>query len=53
MVSGGRSAGDGELLMSQLIEATGDPFTPLGGLGVLLARFFGPVMALGTGLPGA
>ncbi len=52
MVSGGRSAGDGELLMSQLIEATGDPFTPLGGLGVLLARFFGPVMALGTGLPG-
>lgn len=52
LVSGGNSAGDGELLMSRLIETAGDPFAPLGGLGVLLARLVGPLLALGAGIPG-
>ncbi|WP_254938291.1 chloride channel protein [Cyanobium sp. Morenito 9A2] len=52
LLSGGSSGGDGETLMSQLIEAAGEPFTPLGWMGLLLARLVGPVLALGGGIPG-
>lgn len=51
LVSGGASGGDGEALMSHLIEGSS-----LGGAGAdlltLVVRVLGPVLALGSGIPG-
>jgi H+/Cl- antiporter ClcA len=56
LLSGGQSAGDGERLMSQWIQAGavgGRPVpAPLAELGILLLRLLGPVLALGVGIPG-
>jgi H+/Cl- antiporter ClcA len=56
LLSGGHSAGDGERLMSQWIQAGaagGRPVqAPLAELGALLLRLLGPVLALGVGIPG-
>lgn len=65
LVSGGRSGGDGEALLTQLIQAAdGSHAAELGeGLGsgisqalnwllVLVSRLVGPALALGAGIPG-
>lgn len=51
LASGGASGGDGEALMSHLIagNALGGP---AGDLLTLAVRLFGPVLALGAGIPG-
>jgi len=56
LLSGGASGGDGEALMGQMIEG-GRPTTLLGSglfgdLLTLMLRLLGPVLALGTGIPG-
>ena len=58
LLSGGRSGGDGEALMSQLLglraelPIPGSPFSWLGWLGLIVTRLLGPVLALATGIPG-
>jgi H+/Cl- antiporter ClcA len=56
LVSGGASGGDGEALMGQMIEG-GRPHGLFGSglfadLLTLVVRVLGPVLALGTGIPG-
>jgi H+/Cl- antiporter ClcA len=56
LVSGGASGGDGEALMGQMIEG-GRPSGLFGSglfgdLLTLVVRVLGPVLALGTGIPG-
>ncbi|MBM5800061.1 MAG: chloride channel protein [Cyanobacteria bacterium K_DeepCast_35m_m2_023] len=48
-LSGGGSGGDGEALMGWLIQDSPDHQA---SLPLLLARLFGPVLALGAGIPG-
>ena len=57
LLSGGGSGGDGEVLMSQLIHGGASESAvvwtqPLDTLLTLLVRVIGPVLALGTGIPG-
>ena len=56
LVSGGGAGGDGEALMGLMISG-GSPAGPLGDglfgdLIILVVRVLGPVLALGTGIPG-
>jgi H+/Cl- antiporter ClcA len=56
LLSGGGSGGDGEKLMSRLIQG-GAPASwvgvgPRDGLAALGMRLLGPVLALGVGIPG-
>ena len=56
LLSGGASGGDGEALMGQMIEG-GRPISVFGSglftdLLTLVVRVLGPVLALGTGIPG-
>jgi H+/Cl- antiporter ClcA len=56
LVSGGAAGGDGELLMSHMIEG-GSPTNTLlpgvlGSLFTLVLRVVGPILALGAGIPG-
>ncbi|MDA0716852.1 MAG: chloride channel protein [Cyanobacteria bacterium] len=58
VASGGWSGGDGEALMTQLLEGNGSlpvPGSPLSLIGWILlvtARILAPIMALATGIPG-
>lgn len=53
LLSGGRSGGDGEALLSLLLEESGEAWTgDLSWILVLISRLLGPVLALGAGVPG-
>jgi len=58
LASGGRSGGDGEALMVQLLEGQGSlpvpgsPLSVIGWLLLLLGRIGSPVLALAAGVPG-
>lgn len=52
LASGGIGGGDGEALMGALIRSEQNPLSPLAGVGVVLTRLVGPVLALGAGIPG-
>jgi H+/Cl- antiporter ClcA len=56
LVSGGGSAGDGEKLMTRLLQGGGPGgwagAGPQDGLAALGMRLLGPVLALGVGIPG-
>lgn len=58
VASGGRSGGDGEALMGQLLDGHGSvpipgaPLSILGWLLVVLSRIVAPVLALAAGVPG-
>ena len=52
LLSGGRSCGDGEAVLRQLLLATTQP-QPWGGwLALLVVRLLGPVLGLAAGIPG-
>jgi H+/Cl- antiporter ClcA len=48
-ITGGVSGGDGEAVMTRLVEL---PLRGAGGLLAFLARFIGPLLCLGVGVPG-